>query len=432
MKTVFAYRFRVPGYQAAAQLAFVVLFPGFVIYHYGVAAGWYPAFAGGLFGAAALVVALFGLTYVIANLVSRSGSMPLLEFAFLLFVAYLFVWTIGAGIAVKDRIYTIPAVMESFSTIIIWIAVYFVGVRMRMPKHYPGWMLASLVVAVLACFVHAIVMNDSFFGPFLMFSGAHGDAATGSTYQGIGRSVVVLAVLLASQQARFFGQLAVLAGAIIVLLALGSRAHFFVTVLLLVVHIVVFGFRGRNLFASLAAIGAFFIVGYFAASIFLEARAAEIFDLTLSTSWQARQEALREALRVIEANPLFGSFGHHLAESIGYAHNIISAWTEYGIVGFLLFIALMLYALGVSGYRVLFRRTCPPVWIIAFQFNLAALFLSLTSEPILASVFPALGWGFTVQALRGDRQGRTFPRPPLDQRSSISHVSVRERHNVWD
>jgi len=421
MKNFFVCIFKNSGYEAVAQFGFIVLFPGYVIYHYGVVAGWFPAFAGGLFGSAAMVVSLFGLTYVLGILISRVSSVPFLEYAFLLLLGYMLVWTVGA-VVVADRTYEITAVTGSFSTIVIWIAVYFIGVHMRLPMHGPGWVLVSLGVAVLACFVHAIVMHDSFLGPFLMFSGAQGDA---STYQGIGRAVVVLAVVLAYLQRRFSGQLTVLAGALIVLLALGSRAHLFATVFLLIVHVVLFGFRGRNLFTNLAAIVAFLMVGYFAASVFLETRAAEIFDLTLSSSWNARQEALQEALRVIESNPFFGNFGYYLGESTGYAHNIISAWTEYGIVGFLLFIALMLYALGVSGYRVLFRRSCPPVWIIAFQFNLVAFFLALTSEPILASVFPALGWGFTVQAFRTDRKGQTFLRPPLDRRPSISHVSVR-------
>ena len=379
---------------------------------------------GGLFGVVAMIVSIFGITYLTESLLVRRGSVLLLELAFLIFLIYLIVWTIGASVAVSDQVYAVPAMIESFSTIAIWVAVYFVGAKVNLFEPAPSWVIKFLIVSVLACFVHAAVKSGSFLGPFLMFMGDQEGADTGATYQGIGRGIVVLAVVFASLAGRISGQLTVLAGAVIVLLALGSRAHLFVTGLLLVVHIALFAFRGRNLRAGLVATIVILLAGYFAASVFLETRSAEILDLTQSNSWQARQEAHHEALRVIETNPLLGGFGYYLGDSKGYAHNILSAWAEYGLVGFLMFIGLMLYALGVSGKQVLFRSLCPPVWIIAFQFNLVALVLALTSEPILSSVFPALGWGFTVQALRSERQGRASM-PTNQPRSSVMNVSVR-------
>lgn len=425
IKHVPTMRISIPSYQTVAYIAFLVMFPGYVIYHYGIRAGWFPAFAGGLFGIAALVVSLFGLMYVISNLLSRGETVPLLECIFLILLTYMSVWTLVAADVIAAHEYAMPALIESLSTIVIWVAVYFIGVNIRLPMYGPGWVLVLLVIAVIACFVHAIYTQNSFLGPYLVFSGNLADVAHGSTYQGIGRAVVVVAVVLASIQRSLFVQLAVLAGAIIVLLLLESRAHLFLTGLLLLTHLVLFGFRGRNFFTGMTASATILMAAYFSISIFLQTRAAEILNLSQSTSWQVRQDAFQEALRVIYANPLFGSFGYHLGNSIGYAHNIISAWTEYGIAGFLLFIVLILYALGVSGYRVLFRHNCPPIWIIAFQFNLAALFLALTSEPIFASVFPALGWGFTVQARKADRSRRAIMPSPNGQHTYVPYISTK-------
>jgi hypothetical protein len=162
-------------------------------------------------------------------------------------------------------------------------------------------------------------------------------------------------------------------------------------------------------------------VAYYASSVFLETRAAEVFDLAQSTSWQARMAAHYEALDVIAANPLIGNFGYHLGDSHGYAHNILSAWTEYGLIGFLGFAGLILYALALSARRLIFRRPFSSLWLIAFQLNFVSLFLALLTEPIMASVFPALGWGFTVQAIRADQRNRALFQATTIRRPAITY-----------
>lgn len=394
----------------SAAIGFLVLFPGFAAYHFAIITGWMPAFAGGLFGSASLVVAAVSLIHFAGRL-QRPYGYPVLEIAFVVFCAYLAVWTAVASALIAGRSYAEPALLESFATLSIWLAVFFIGTRFSVSTPAGGMILWAAAVTIIALFALAMYSKNSFIGPFIMFGEDSDTAAEGaSTYQGIGRSVLVTAIVISSIQTRFWKQMLVSAGTVVCLLALGSRAHLFVSILVMVSLLVLLGFRRRNRGTGILLMIVATPVVYLAADLFFETRAAEIFDLSASTSWQSRLAVQDRAVQVITQSPFFGSFGYHDAESGGYAHNILSAWTEFGALAFGAYAGLMLYALWVSLKRVVFASRCSPMWLMAFQFNLTAVVLAIASEPIFASVFPALGWGCTVNALREERRAESWRR----------------------
>ncbi|MGB7741059.1 MAG: O-antigen ligase family protein [Steroidobacteraceae bacterium] len=393
---------RLLGYAAYAGV--LLLFPVFVLYHYSVASGWSPAFAGGLFRVSAVLMAVFGLAHIAISAPGWKHRAPLLELGFIALVSYLVLWTFAAVALGGHRSYTDAALTEALATVAIWLAAYFIGVRVRL-REGRDWRLLSLLAATIAaCFVHAVAVHGSFVGPFLTFQGDAGLVDAGTTYQGIGRAILVVAVVMSVLRTGFLTQLSVLGAAAVALMALGSRAHLFAILLLMALHILVFGFRRRNLLAGVLALLAAVGAGLAAWEIFLDTRAAEIFELATSTSWQERLFASDEAVRVIREDPFLGAFGYHWADrSAGYAHNLLSAWAGFGGIAFALFVGMMVYAFAVSAARVLLAEWPSAAWRMAFQFNAVALLLAIASEPIYASVFPALGWGFTVAALRRER-----------------------------
>jgi len=393
---------RAIGYVADAGL--LLLFPAFVLYHYSVASGWLPAFAGGLFGPSAALMAVFGLVHVAISAPGWKHRAPLLELAFIALVSYIVLWTFAAVALGGHRSYTDAAVTEALTTVAIWLAAFFIGARISM-RERRNWRLLSLLAAIIAvCFVHAVAVHGSFVGPLLTFQGDAGLADAGTTYQGIGRAILVVAIVLSVLRVGFLSQLSVLWVATVALMALGSRAHLFAILLLMALHVLVLGFRRRNLLAGVLALLAAGGAGFAGWEIFLDTRAAEILELATSTSWQERLFASDEAVRVIREDPFLGAFGYHWADrSAGYAHNLLSAWAGFGGVAFALVLGMMVYALAVSATRVLLAEQPSAAWRMAFQFNAVALLLAIASEPIYASVFPALGWGCTVAALRRER-----------------------------
>jgi hypothetical protein len=419
----------VKPFDALANLGFLVLFPGFMVYHFAVSVGIIPPFLGGLFGPACAAFAVVALVHLATQLRSSRADLPLLHWAFVLFCAFFLLWVLVAGVLNPHRLTALAAVTECLGTLIIWLAVFFVGSRMNL--HAPAMRRAVGVSALVlvGLFVFAFVSEGSFLGPFILFKGGDETGGTESgaaTYQAVGRSILCMGIVVAAFQRRFSRQAMVLGLTIGGLLCLGSRAHLFSSVLCILALTVVVGFRRGQRVAAATFIGVAAAISIAAAGLFLKTRASEILDLATSSSWQARLELQHRAMRVIAENPLTGDFGyHHWGTFAGYAHNILSAWAGFGIVTFLAYLGLMLYALKLSAERVLGKAPVDPYWLIAFQTNIVALMMALASEPIFASVFPALGWGVTVNALRQERNRKVAARQARDLAASCAAQEAR-------
>ena len=397
----------------AALCGFVTLFPVFLAYHYMVASKWIAPVLGGLFGPASLLLALVALVYLATSFVRPPANVYPIEWAFLWFALYLLLWTAGATAMRLDTSYVEAAATESGATLSIWLACFFIGARAPFTGIGAKKLLMACGVLTLLILAHAMWARRSLVGPFLMFHGETGlgqtDSNASSTYQSIGRSILVIAIALAATRQKFSHQLAVLAAGIGALLATGSRGHLFTCILLLASLTGLMLLRRRNRIVGTAFLVVLLVAAEPLMSVLMETRAGEIFDLSESTSWQARQRAQSRAVDVVMQNPFLGDFGYHHSGTTGYAHNILSAWTQFGAVAFMAFLAMLLYALFLSAQRAVLRERCSPLWRLAFMMNMSALILALASESILASVFPALGWGCTVQALRDERaSGNTF------------------------
>lgn len=393
-----------------AYLGFLVLFPGFVVYHYAVSSGWMPAFLGGLFGSVSLVLAGIGLIQLSGYFQARVTKTLIFEWTFVFFVVYLFVWTIVAGIVIASMAYAAPAVMESFATLAIWLAVFFVGSRTRIQSKENYFILVLLALMIVGLFFYAMLSYKSFIGPYLLFQGQTDQNNLSSTYQGIARSIVVVTIVIASMQSKFWRQLFVLFLSIIWLASLGSRAHLFATILVALSLFALSAFRKKNLRSSVLLMVVLIAVSYAMIEVVLSTRAAEIFRLSESASWQARLTAQSRVVETLTQNPFLGAFGYHHDEPVGYSHNALSAWAQYGAIGFSLYIFLIIYALWLSAKKLIFQERISPLWYASFQLNLMALILAAVTEPIMGSVFPALGWGFSVNALRDERRQRHLRR----------------------
>jgi hypothetical protein len=68
-----------------------------------------------------------------------------------------------------------------------------------------------------------------------------------------------------------------------------------------------------------------------------------------SGSYYEREAAAEHALRVIKQSPLLGDFASYPAGL--YSHNILSAWVDYGLTGFILHIGVFITAIFVLYYQ---------------------------------------------------------------------------------
>lgn len=382
----------------------IVLFPGYIIYNYGVIAGFWQSILSGLFGIAIIIFSFFGIKYFLKNTVALCVGAPRLEWLFYFFILFILLWSLSAFLIIFDASYSIAALQESIYTVLIWLACYFIAVRydVTSKNNYSAMLLTTFLISIL--FLHAVLRSDSLFGIFMLFNERNESGEIIATYQGVGRSIVVMAVLISAYQRSLNARFIVLVAAIIILALLGSRAHLFVMVVLTVVCLLITAIKKRQWDLLFALPLLFLMMYYFYSELFSESRIVEIFDLDSSSSWQARLSAFEDTLNIIKLSPIFGLFGHHYLGDVGYAHNLFSAWAQYGVFGFVIFVGLLVYSVTISIGHIFTVSGIEPIWLVAFQFSFISIFLAIFSEPINASVFPALAWGFTVQAINSQRE----------------------------
>ncbi len=343
-----------------------------------------------------MLVSLFALTGLLRWGAIRQplGSLHVMVLSTL---AYIFAWSGVGWLSIRHASLEGPIMVEAIGTVLIWVAVLFVGACLPTSSRALPRLSGISFATVLLCFGHSFYIGGFPMGPFLAFASGGEDAQV--TYQGVGRSLLIIGLLAAfASRPRSVTSLFILLGMGLLLLSLGSRAHFFVLGVSLFVHLTVLVTMRSTRVIGVLGLLITAIALTSVVSVFLETRAAEILDLTTSSSWEGRSIAMSRALEVISEYPLTGLFGYHFWDSSGYAHNVLSAWTQYGFWGFVAFTATLVFALYIATAGLLLSRGRDPGWYVALHFNFVAILLAIFSEPIMSSVFPALAWGLTMRA----------------------------------
>jgi hypothetical protein len=390
-----------------ALVVLVLLYPGFALYHYGVANGWYRAVLGGMYGNVSV-----GAAVVFALLVSlKAMTESIGRYATLVGAAtgYYLVWSIFAYFSIQTERYAENAIIETLGTLIQWIAIIAAGYLIDPARSLSRKTFLISGAFLVAITLHAMYSEGSATAMYRLFSNTSDSGESGLakvTYQGIGRSLMVTAILAALTQKRLINQLLILATGSILIMLLQARSEFFGLLLILgLVSAAAFASREKR---SVAIWGVCILAlaGFYAGSIFSETRNAEIKYIGEASSWQMRVSLAQEALHIIAKNPFTGDFGYHQRDigEGGYAHNALSAWTQFGIIGFLLLVLITAYFAVISFSRAYMERSPLEEWHLSFYLNVLALFLMVTSVPVFSPV-PVMGWGFAARAWEKQRLG---------------------------
>lgn len=392
-----------------AGVVFLTLFPGYFLYHTAVAGAFFPPVLGGFFGPMSVVLGIpLVLLSFIALIVGRERTL-FIDQAFVLYLLFVTAWSslhflFGTGVQES-----FPFYMYNVSTIFLWLVVYLAVRGLDLNEKWLRWILSLSLLYFLAI---AAWNSD---GQFYDAERIAGDAVRVSGYQGLARSATVVAlVLLALNRGWRAALIAVIT--IPLLFLLGARTEFLA---FLIVAAILFGFReGASrttlIWLPLGIAG----VAYLALSFQVfdgSSRILQLLEIRESTSYQARSELLRYAVKTIAENPLLGSYASqmYLGEMGSYAHNALSAWVSYGLVGFLGFVLLLGYALVQSARLARKGYAADPQIALALAFSLYAVILAATAKSVNDPIF-ALAWGATACALDKRRHART---PPLTGRA---------------
>ena len=312
-------------------ICFTFLFPGFYFYNFALGQGVAAPFLSGYFAPVALCLFL-----LIIRRWSRPGIMCTVNKATAFFFFILFLTLVRSAVDYSSQ----NSLEEnSFS---IWLAqgalymalFYFVALFVSLPSKYQIPLIATLVLMCVCAYT-----TYSVSGRFEFPNSQYNNHI--SSYQGTGRSILVSAFMAFALSKSFYARAFVFYVAVLALFFNGSRSEFvFFVTSSLALETLQYHFRAlRFIFPIAFACLAIYLIGGGQSSRIL----ALVISPDSSASLIARGEYTAIAWDSISQSPIVGAPGDYVAKHGigGYAHNLLSAWVNLGLLGILSYIAAL-------------------------------------------------------------------------------------------
>jgi hypothetical protein len=312
----------------ASLVALAVIFAGFVLYQISVDEQWISPVLGGFF-TAGCVIGLMIMAYPYGRLVVVTGvsKEPL---GWVLF-SFLFLYGITVLVNAES---TDPLITTSHASYWFKWYVFFILARMLDTKNerFKGWTIAATAIIVLSVLSRADEggLNTSEVAQII-------NLGFGLDYQGIGHALLVVSTCAAVAQTRrnrtllyFF--------TVIGLFYSGARSE--LVAFLVAAAIIEFCYV-RNISVMLV-FSAMMLTLFVAIVNIVELPEHRVFNLLRIGSDDSAREriaGISEAIETITKSPLLGNYASYTSGQ--YAHNIISAWVDLGLLGFVLLLIIL-------------------------------------------------------------------------------------------
>ena len=383
------------------QFAFLLLFPGFFFYQTLLGLGLIRAYLGGYFSIVALVLAV-PLAYLYFRALKRHQNFvtkfDLVHVLFIVYVLLVLVINFAAGAN--------AIIVQRYVQAVIFCIEMYIIFRLIDFNDKTFVVLATLCLVLMSGItIHFSI--DGFF--YLQALNDAKDPASLATYQGFARSYIYTFLIVIAVTKFVGARLFLYALAITTLFLNGARTEF--SAVLVLIPILEFYHTRHKLYLALPIV---FLIIQFAANVGAIAkllpdnRILQLLDLSHSSSAVARDHLTSNAWRTIAHNPFFGDFASY---SDGhYAHNMLAAWVDFGLVGFLAFSAI----LGCAAFRLFtdgfFLKARSNEFVLACSFVCVTILWALAAKSV-----PDMSVGAALGAFARYRYGRRHaqggPRP---------------------
>jgi len=351
--------------------AFLTLFPGFFFYHTALGTGATGAFLGGYFSPVSLFFALPLAAILLRHYKRTYRRISALEIYANIFLIYFFIVIIINSMAGANRaIITnhLLCILFGINAFIVFNIIDFSSSVFR----------ASSLVAIMAMSV--IAFSYSVNGVFYLGAlGVAKDADSLATYQGFARSYLVTVLPLVAFTHSLLLRILLYGMAVATLFVNTARSEF--AALLFVIPIIELYFSQRKIL---------FLVSTMLICIWLnmhldqlisalpDNRILELLDLSHSTSANKRQHLNAHALNTVIAHPFLGDYASYAPGH--YAHNILSAWVDLGLFGFIYIIAILVAPSIPMFFREYFSGQKNGSFILSFTLMCSTSLLLATSH----------------------------------------------------
>lgn len=373
-----------------ASFSFLLLFVGFALYHTLVINFIIPAFLGGFFAQAATLSFLLLIPFSFRFLCQTLKISFALSFAQ---IAAFSLATITTIVFIYYDGLRGPAVVQSFQLLFSWMTLMLVGYFcIQAPKEK---LLKILLVFSALYFIYVLYFMISK-GQVMLSFGSTEDFEKGEVagYQSIARSFSIIAffctAFIKNRIVSIFSSI----GFAVILFAIGARSEFYAFLAAILAYHGLLSLKFKSSFIAIVLIlvSAFGMGVYFFEEI-SQSRQFQVFNLDSSSSWNEREEFKQKAIQEIMQNPFLGNFGGHVRDGATgtYAHNIMAAYTNYGLVFFLLFLFINLSTL-IKSTQMLIRNPDNREWNFTFLLSFSVVLLLFTGKSVFWQV-TYFSWG---------------------------------------
>lgn len=315
------------------EIAFFLIFPGFFIYHFLIGKEYITSFLGGYSTSIAVILAPFMLVIYCRTIINNRKNFLFIDFLFLIFLAYFIAITvinllIGTDVTIAN---TLLATVPQF-------LVLFIVVKLIDPGRpvFKNCLIGFYILLTLLIFFN--VQDGQFVAANLNVQSTEDRLAD---YQSFAFVYIVIALYVVTNLQSSISRFLVYLTAMFALFLNGARSEF--AGFCLCIPIVEFCFsRHKSLFFifGLTAL----LIGVSSTAFIVEMLPENRVLMILKEyrgddSVIERENLLRVALDTIYNNPFFGSFASYRPGE--YAHNIISAWVDLGLLGFFIYVILL-------------------------------------------------------------------------------------------
>lgn len=334
-------------WQVATATLFLALFPGFFFYHTLLGMGYISPVLGGFFGPVSVIAFPVMIYIYINNILKYKSKLSAIDIVFLLLMAFSVIVSVvnfaDGRLALGDTkmlIWSLFGVLFNFIMYILSRSVPIDSTKFRKCIYFS--LFGMFLIAVL---------NVGDTGTFYLQEDSPYKEVV-ATYQGFARSIAVIAlVAIALVDGLLIFAISVFIG-VLTLFFNGARTELvcfiFSTIILAFTRYgilkILFLSAGFMLSITLAVYG---LSAEKYEKFVGNNRNLQLFDLDNATSAQERNYLHEFAIRTIWENPILGDYASYLniegTSDIGsVAHNILSAWVNLGILGFIGYISITL------------------------------------------------------------------------------------------
>jgi len=359
------------------MVTFIIIFPGHIFYQLTIHAGLFPPLLGGYFTAAALA------TFPIVFLSIVCATYLRIGIGVALFGGFMLLFGIGVAFGIQKGVtqeITSPQVAFFLKFVCFYLLAATTPWEQKRFQH-----ICRLSTVLLAC----LIIFCTFHYGMTFTTDVDADNDKQMDYQGMAFAYIVV-VLGALQGSGQTVRILIYSLSIPVLFIIGARAEFvgFFVIIALTEYFLA---RSRIVFMlkMVAVLTLAIYTAFLTQNIIGDNRIFSLLHAGSDESVMERRDLHADALRTIQQHPLLGDYGSY--EPGGYAHNLLSAWVDLGLPGFVILNLLFVVALLDMCFKGNARR-----WGHSLAFSVAmvasAYFLLIVAKAYTYQMIPiALG-----------------------------------------